>query len=580
MVDKGSPSFDAGEGQEDLLLPAESKDTTFSPPNVHQANDDEAQALIPQQQTSYDIPSQSWQDTLPDHAAETPESAQAGIAPYQTWPNLDHQVNMNPPQPQLQDPRQHPRLLTGYDGNRAMTDHYQGYGSGDYANMPPTQQFAQGQDQSSPTPGDPESPVARRTRSGRALGQSATTQGKPTVTKPAQGKKAAKAAKASKREKPKAPKIDKPLSELTANYSHVKIKDMDAWVNRSNEVRFREVEKRNGHVARPMNSFMLYRSAYAERTKVWCLQNNHQVVSSVSGESWPMETPEIREKYEKLAKQERENHQNAHPGYKFSPSKSINAKKRKTLITEFDESELSDGDDEDSWSEKGSRGKRSKSNRRTVKNAGKLDNNLPYPGLRTRPQNLGGGPLVPSYPATYSGVPGPNVMEPHGVYGQHYQAPMHPNMNNPYVGEVAMQRTDTPSSHPNAYHALVGLPGTLNQDLYHGSSANTPAPEHSVDPTLVDPMSNFTNNPTSANVGHGNALSYNPYPAPYDTQQGGGAPYGNLNPSYFLDSSLGEHHNLETNEFYAPEYREDGDDQWQPKEDVGQEYKGWHDQDR
>ncbi|KAF2763737.1 hypothetical protein EJ03DRAFT_283525, partial [Teratosphaeria nubilosa] len=103
---------------------------------------------------------------------------------------------------------------------------------------------------------------------------------------------------------------------------------MDAWVNRSAEVRRQEVEKRNGYVTRPMNSFMLYRSAFAERTKHWCLQNNHQVVSSVAGESWPLEPQEVRDQYNDWAKLERANHAAAHPGYKFSPSKSTNKRRK------------------------------------------------------------------------------------------------------------------------------------------------------------------------------------------------------------------------------------------------------------
>ncbi|KAF3910181.1 hypothetical protein ABW21_db0200951 [Orbilia brochopaga] len=127
----------------------------------------------------------------------------------------------------------------------------------------------------------------------------------------------------SKAEKPKVPKLDKPLSELTQNYVDLPVRDMERWVHRSVEERRKEVLKRDGHVARPMNSFMLYRSAFAERTKMWCLQNNHQVVSSVSGASWPLEPAWIREKYNELARIERINHQSAHPGYKFSPSKNL-----------------------------------------------------------------------------------------------------------------------------------------------------------------------------------------------------------------------------------------------------------------
>ncbi|KAF3188389.1 hypothetical protein TWF225_003369 [Orbilia oligospora] len=134
-------------------------------------------------------------------------------------------------------------------------------------------------------------------------------------------KKKRKPSTAPKAEKPKVPKLDRPLSELTKNFEGLPIRDMERWVHRSVEERRREVEKRDGHVARPMNSFMLYRSAFAERTKQWCLQNNHQVVSSVSGASWPLEPTWIREKYNELARIERINHQAAHPGYKFSPSK-------------------------------------------------------------------------------------------------------------------------------------------------------------------------------------------------------------------------------------------------------------------
>ncbi|KAF3238788.1 hypothetical protein TWF192_010253 [Orbilia oligospora] len=139
------------------------------------------------------------------------------------------------------------------------------------------------------------------------------------TTKPS--KKKRKPSTAPKVEKPKVPKLDRPLSELTKNFEGLPIRDMERWVHRSVEERRREVEKRDGHVARPMNSFMLYRSAFAERTKQWCLQNNHQVVSSVSGASWPLEPTWIREKYNELARIERINHQAAHPGYKFSPSK-------------------------------------------------------------------------------------------------------------------------------------------------------------------------------------------------------------------------------------------------------------------
>ncbi|EZG10686.1 hypothetical protein H106_00718 [Trichophyton rubrum CBS 735.88] len=138
------------------------------------------------------------------------------------------------------------------------------------------------------------------------------------IIRPAKLRRRPKPAKADKGD---GPTIDAPLSELTKNMLHIPIRDMAVWVNRPKETRLEEVKSKNGKIARPMNSFMLYRSAYAERTKEWCAQNNHQVVSRASGQSWPLEPREIRDLYESYATIERDNHHKAHPDYKFAPNK-------------------------------------------------------------------------------------------------------------------------------------------------------------------------------------------------------------------------------------------------------------------
>lgn len=117
------------------------------------------------------------------------------------------------------------------------------------------------------------------------------------------------------------PVLTQPLSELTKDYHNLPVKNMEQWVNRSAEERKLETEKRKGYVTRPMNSFFLYRAAFAERTKAWCLRNNCNVVSAVSGLSWPLEPPEIRALYIGYAITERKNHRQANPEYKFSPGK-------------------------------------------------------------------------------------------------------------------------------------------------------------------------------------------------------------------------------------------------------------------
>lgn len=281
-----------------------------------------------------------------------------------------------------------------------------------------------------------------------------------------------------------------PLSILTKDFTNIPVRNMEEWVNRSPEVRRAEVEKRNGYVTRPMNSFMLYRSAYADRTKQWCLQNNHQVVSAVSGESWPMEPPEVRELYNDYAKVERINHQNAHPTYKFSPSKASNtARKRKGEYTE-DEDELSDLDDPDAeWGPPGQRRPRGKPTRRQGKEAGYLLNNSITAGFDDRYFGPDNGMNKSTWEASNEGKPLPVPMGQADLYNQYYQMTIQPNMSVPGIEDIRMQRMDTPGSimqFPQD-HSLLGLPGGHHSDLLpmntHMSTSVTHEPQ--VDPMLL-----------------------------------------------------------------------------------------------
>jgi hypothetical protein len=202
---------------------------------------------------------------------------------------------------------------------------------------------------------------AMRTRSGHVIHHNLRPMPEPRsrVTSSPKPKK-------TKKEKVKAEKkvakLEKPLSELTKDWKHVPVVDIEAYVNRSAEERRREVEegKVPGKVKRPMNSFMLYRKAYQNRTKDWCLQNNHQIVSQVCGDSWPLEPEEVKEQFNEWARIERQNHQNAHPGYKFSPSKPGTSKAAKRKVSEEPMTEDSDLDDFD-WG--GPQSRRSKKQR-------------------------------------------------------------------------------------------------------------------------------------------------------------------------------------------------------------------------
>ncbi|KAK2611351.1 hypothetical protein N8I77_004697 [Diaporthe amygdali] len=127
----------------------------------------------------------------------------------------------------------------------------------------------------------------------------------------------------------KTPKITEPLSESTKHLS-VPMIDIEAYVNRSEAERKAEVEnsKTPGKIKRPMNAFMLYRKAYQGRTKEHCTQNNHQLVSQVCGDSWPLEPEHIRNKFTEWARIERENHAKTWPEYKFAPKKPKDLKRK------------------------------------------------------------------------------------------------------------------------------------------------------------------------------------------------------------------------------------------------------------
>lgn len=125
--------------------------------------------------------------------------------------------------------------------------------------------------------------------------------------------------------RPSNPNAPAPLSIRTAG-SRIPLKDMRAQIMRPAERRQKEAEfGRNAKkqaVPRPMNSFMLYRAAYTERIQALNREGenrNHQIVSSVAGESWRMETEEVKREFAELAELDKRMHKIAFPGYKYLP---------------------------------------------------------------------------------------------------------------------------------------------------------------------------------------------------------------------------------------------------------------------
>ena len=269
---------------------------------------------------------------------------------------------------------------------------------------------------------------------------------------------------------------------------------------------------------------MLYRSAFAERAKSWCLQNNHQVVSSVAGESWPLEPPEIRELYNEYAKLERINHQNAHPTYKFSPSKTA-APARKRRSEWSDDEEPSDLDDAE-WAPGAGR-VRSRQARRIDRSISYSSNGVSQDYFDGTFGPNGNGVNRSSWEMTNEGrpmpMPMPMSMSHNDLYNHYYQTAAYPNMHmSPsYTDDMHMRPVSTPTSnsHFQSNPSMLGLPGGNAHDLLQQLHPNvgTPFDEGQLDPMLlaydggnrsdIDPAALQQNDFPNPNMGMQEALA-------------------------------------------------------------------------
>jgi hypothetical protein len=139
--------------------------------------------------------------------------------------------------------------------------------------------------------------------------------------------------------------LNQPLSEHSDDVIEAAAKRTQEWVNRPVDVRWRETKQRDGHIARPPNSFMLYRSAYIPEAKARYSQHKQQNLSAIVGRSWHMESQKVRQVYEAYAIIERSNHRKAYPNYKFSPRKST----MKKGVTSSEEEPRAISEDVYSW---------------------------------------------------------------------------------------------------------------------------------------------------------------------------------------------------------------------------------------
>ncbi|KAK2737060.1 hypothetical protein FQN55_001330 [Onygenales sp. PD_40] len=291
--------------------------------------------------------------------------------------------------------------------------------------------------------------------------------------------------------------ISTPLSELTKNMQ-VPIRDMEAWVNRSTEERMREVELKNGKIARPMNSFMLYRSAYAERTKEWCAQNNHQIVSQVSGQSWPLEPKEVKDFFEMLANTERNNHQQAHPNYKFAPNKNQNTPKKRRSQDDGNNASLKDPEyDIGSYSNGMNKRARSAIKEEVQsRHSSPLEQDSSYESRQATPFDQNGDLYAngdmnrSSWEMVNPGRPVPGMLAPPEPT-QYYEPSVRQSGMGPNIEDVTFRRMGVPGiQYDGVPGTLTGLPGNAHPDLLqqqqpHPQSRTPGSLDMQVDPQLL-----------------------------------------------------------------------------------------------
>ena len=258
-----------------------------------------------------------------------------------------------------------------------------------------------------------------------------------------------------------------PLSELTKDMDHIPIKDTETWVNRSIEDRRQEAKKDN-FVKRPSNSFILYRSAYADRARNFQKSANHQVVSSLAGESWAMEPPEIRKQYDIWAKIERENHAKAFPEYKFQPQTNKASSRKRKGRGEGSDEEESDFDSDYAYEPKAAvRALKSKRTRNIYRDS----SNTPSGDSLDEYDPYGHGPDL-FHPSSYQ-MTNPGKPLPVGLHqlppGQYYQTTSHPNQRyasyGGFVEDVLVQATEGPAGYHQPAPPVIGIPGAFHHEL-------------------------------------------------------------------------------------------------------------------
>ncbi|CAE6532475.1 unnamed protein product [Rhizoctonia solani] len=75
-----------------------------------------------------------------------------------------------------------------------------------------------------------------------------------------------------------------------------------------------------GHIPRPRNAFILYRSWYVRQGFLSDVENDHREISRIVGKIWKQMSPEEQAPWKAMAEEEKAEHARMYPNYKYSPN--------------------------------------------------------------------------------------------------------------------------------------------------------------------------------------------------------------------------------------------------------------------
>ncbi|CAE6446331.1 unnamed protein product [Rhizoctonia solani] len=75
-----------------------------------------------------------------------------------------------------------------------------------------------------------------------------------------------------------------------------------------------------GHIPRPRNAFILYRSWYVRQGFLSDVENDHREISRIVGKIWKQMSPEEQAPWRAMAEEEKAEHARMYPNYKYSPN--------------------------------------------------------------------------------------------------------------------------------------------------------------------------------------------------------------------------------------------------------------------